>query len=180
MKVLSFSDFIWLLKQPAVYAVLIFIITVVAYDLKRIEKRSAVYNEFANKWDYFKRRWFIILFSFVGLEIMFGMTLLGGKQNRDTYDAALAYEMSGDYVNAYETYQSIAQYEQLGAERRMDEIYEKYKYQLAGQKVREGDLLSAISIYIEIRDYKDSDDLLYELVQQWVIEGRREKEDNNQ
>lgn len=86
--------------------------------------------------------------------------------------------MNGDYVNAYTSYEKISQYRRLNVNERMKEIEADYKYQLAGQKVDEGDLISALQIYNEIRYFKDSDEIIYNLSQRLAEEERKDHLDD--
>lgn len=112
------------------------------------------------------------------MELFVAFGLISGRYNKDIYSQAVAYEMNGDYVNAYTSYEKISQYRRLNVNERMKEIEADYKYQLAGQKVDEGDLISALQIYNEIRYFKDSDEIIYNLSQRLAEEERKDHLDD--
>lgn len=75
-----------------------------------------------------------------------------GMYSRIMRDAEM-YELQGDYISAYNTYQTVPYGK---AKDKLKEIYKPYQYQCAMEHWKIGNQVGALEIFIEIIDYCDS------------------------
>lgn len=90
------------------------------------------------------------------------------------YEEGLTYEKDGQYIKAYETYSSIDDYNE--AVDGMNRIYLPYRYQLAGQMRNNGQLLDAVVTYAQIAEYRNSEKLMRDTMEQYLKKRSKEEE----
>ena len=154
---ISVNDAVWIILDPLILFILTWIILFIySMYLLCFKHRKWKINITLS----------VLLFLFILLVLMVSDAFSSRDENRRIYDEAVVFSEKHDYISAYEILNTIPGYGPSSDF--MDEHRQIYYYQLANKKRQDDDLIGAIDLYIEILDYEDSEELMKEVMVQWL------------